>query len=239
LHVLDAATSAASDEPKIAALRRLLRRTGEPVIVFTEYRDTLNILEYALGDLRQIVTLHGGKTPQERREAVDAFTRGSAGLLLATDAGAEGLNLHERCRLVVNLELPWSPIRLEQRIGRVDRLGQARAVHAINLLAGNTAEASVLARLATRMDRIYASEIEVAASVIGRAEMPTARTDGSVERPHGNLRRRALARAEAMRIQAATRRPPSAAVWAGMSFPRPSSDRRASAHRFSNLWING
>ena len=64
------------------------------------------------------------------------------GLLLATDAAAEGLNLQRRCRLVVNYELPWNPARLEQRIGRVDRIGQQRTVHAITLVARDTAEDS-------------------------------------------------------------------------------------------------
>jgi hypothetical protein len=74
-------------------------------------------------------------------------------VLLATDAGGEGLNLHNRCRLVINLELPWNPMRLEQRIGRVDRLGQLRRVHAINLFARRTTEESVLLRLFTRLAR--------------------------------------------------------------------------------------
>jgi hypothetical protein len=74
-------------------------------------------------------------------------------VLLATDAGGEGLNLHNRCRLVINLELPWNPMRLEQRIGRVDRLGQLRRVHAINFFACRTTEESVLRRLFTRLAR--------------------------------------------------------------------------------------
>jgi superfamily II DNA/RNA helicase len=74
-------------------------------------------------------------------------------VLLATDAAGEGLNLQPRCRLVINLELPWNPMRLEQRIGRVDRIGQQRTVHAINLLASGTAEPGILARLARRLDR--------------------------------------------------------------------------------------
>jgi superfamily II DNA/RNA helicase len=71
----------------------------------------------------------------ERAAAISRFNGGGARVLLATDAAAEGLNLQQRCRLVINLELPWNPMRLEQRIGRVDRIGQQRTVHAINLLA--------------------------------------------------------------------------------------------------------
>jgi SNF2 family DNA or RNA helicase len=72
-------------------------------------------------------------------------------LLLATDAAAEGLNLHHHCRLVVNLELPWNPMRLEQRIGRVDRIGQRRTVHAFHLIASGTGESRLLARLRARV----------------------------------------------------------------------------------------
>ena len=204
-HVYDAAMAASVSEPKMAVLRRLLRRVKEPMIVFTEYRDTLAILQGALGDARAIVTLHGGQTPQERRDAVAAFTGGRADLLLATDAGAEGLNLHERCRVVVNLELPWNPMRLEQRIGRVDRIGQPRAVHAINLFARGTAEADVLARLTRRLGHIHASEIQVAASVIGGEPLPPPRAGALVERHTKTCDVVAAAQGEATRIDQARR----------------------------------
>ena len=82
------------------------------------------------------------------------FIAGKARLLLATDAASEGLNLHHRCRLVINLELPWTPVRLEQRIGRVERLGQTRRVHAVHLLAAGTAEEESIAALAARMRHV-------------------------------------------------------------------------------------
>ena len=71
--------------------------------------------------------------------------------LLATDAGAEGLNLHHSCRVVIHVELPWNPVRLEQRTGRVDRIGQARIVHAVHLIARGTGEMRILARLQSRI----------------------------------------------------------------------------------------
>jgi superfamily II DNA or RNA helicase len=164
--LLDAAASAQRREPKMRALRRIITRVPEPLIVFTEYRDTLEAIRDAVGNLRQITTLHGGQTSRERLQSVHVFTSGAADLMLATDAGSEGLNLQGTCRLVVNLELPWNPIRLEQRIGRVDRIGQSRTVHAINLIADGTAERGVLASLLRRIDRIRMSEIEIAACVI-------------------------------------------------------------------------
>lgn len=134
------------------ALARLLRRASEPAIVFTEYRDTLERVATVLDSLRPVL-LHGGLTPSERRESLRQFTSGAAQVLLATDAASEGLNLHERCRLVINLELPWTPLRLEQRVGRVERIGQTRRVHALHLLAAGTAEESNVARLLRRTDR--------------------------------------------------------------------------------------
>ena len=175
--LLDAARIAANEESKLRAMVRMLRRAQEPAIVFTEYRDTLRTIASAVGPLRRIATVHGGLSPQERRASVAAFTSGDADLLVATDAGSEGLNLHTRCRLVINLELPWNPIRLEQRVGRVDRIGQARTVHAVNLLASGTAEATVLSALCRRLARIRMSEIEMAACLIGHAEPASAPRD--------------------------------------------------------------
>ena len=140
----DAARAASQDESKIRALRRLLRRTGEPALVFTEYRDTLMHLRERIG--RPAAVLHGGLDRGERAAAIAGFASGGCRILLATDAAGEGLNLHHPCRLVINLELPWNPMRLEQRIGRVDRIGQRRAVHAVHLIARHTGEPRILGR---------------------------------------------------------------------------------------------
>jgi superfamily II DNA or RNA helicase len=150
--ILLLARRAQAGESKVRVLTRLLRRAGEPAIVFTEYRDTLARLALELAHL-QPVTLHGGLTAVERRDSLRRFTTGAASLLLATDAASEGLNLQQRCRLVINLELPWTPLRLEQRIGRVERIGQLRRVHAVHLLGSGTAEESHVAKLLMRTDR--------------------------------------------------------------------------------------
>jgi superfamily II DNA or RNA helicase len=136
-------------ESKVAALKRLLRRTRESAVVFTEYRDTLQHVAWTLD--ANAALLHGGLSPRERAAAARAFTHGGPRLLLATDAASEGLNLHHRCRLVVNLDVPWTPLRLEQRIGRVDRLGQSRPVHALTFVARHTAEVDVASALRTRV----------------------------------------------------------------------------------------
>jgi len=148
--LVESAAFAEAHDSKRRALTRLLRRVHEPVIVFTEYRDTLTALQDALEE--DTAVLHGAMDRFERAAAIGRFNAGSARVLLATDAAGEGLNLQHRCRFVVNLELPWSPTRLEQRVGRVDRIGQSRTVHAVNLLASGTAESRLLARLAERLD---------------------------------------------------------------------------------------
>src|SRR5262249_39330722 len=114
------------------------------------------------------------------------------GVLLATDAAGEGLNLHHNCRIVVNLELPWNPVRLEQRIGRIDRIGQTRRVHAFHLIATGTAEVRVLHRLGSRIARAQA---EIGASSPLDAEHPMedspavafTRMTAEAEREHNRL----------------------------------------------------
>jgi len=146
-NLLSLARQAANAESKIRAVVRLLRRIKEPAIVFTQYRDTLSTLAQQLPDH---VSLHGGLSARERRETTRRFTHAGTSLLLATDAASEGLNLHYRCRIVVNLEMPWTALRLEQRVGRVDRLGQQRDVHALHLIARDTGEEALAALVTAR-----------------------------------------------------------------------------------------
>jgi superfamily II DNA or RNA helicase len=179
--VLVLAREASTCESKLRVLRRFLSRTREAAIVFTEYRDTLRRLASEVGV--SAVELHGGLTSRERAEAISIFAAGGARLLLATDAASEGLNLHYRCRLVINLELPWMPLRLEQRIGRVDRIGQRQRVHAVQLIAAGTSEEAVLTRLVTRLSRVEDAtrllgrtpgETDLAAAVLTDTELPQA-----------------------------------------------------------------
>lgn len=157
---------------KMRHLVRLLDRVGEPAIVFTEYRDTLDALVAILQPHRRIAALHGGVPAAMRRLAVDALNEGRVDVLVATDAAGEGLNLHHRCRLVIDVELPWNPLRLEQRIGRVDRIGQSRIVHAIRMFHRGTIEQRVLAHLRLRdrraaaaLDRQTLTETAIASAV--------------------------------------------------------------------------
>lgn len=160
--IAETAQGAAASETKLRFLSRMLARVREPVIVFTEYRDTLTRLKDALTNgVRILMLLHGGMRPSERTAVQQEFNGGPASkestrtnehvVLLATDAAAEGLNLHERCRTVIHFELPWSTTRLEQRAGRVDRLGQSRPVHEIAFVSATTAERLVLEPLIRRV----------------------------------------------------------------------------------------
>ena len=150
------AATAAVRESKVQVLRRLLRRIDEPAIVFTEYRDTL---QHICGEFEEFdpLTLHGGLSPRERGDVIDRFNAGRTSLLLATDAASEGLNLHHRCRFVVNLDIPWTPLRLEQRVGRVDRIGQVRRVHAWTLVASGTHDELMARQLRDRLRQIKAA----------------------------------------------------------------------------------
>lgn len=176
-----AARLAARRESKLALLERLAGRAREPMLVFTEYRDTLERVAARLRLSTTVAVLHGGLGRAERAAAVDAFARGDARVLVATDAAGQGLNLQARCRWVVNFELPWNPVRLEQRIGRVDRLGQRRPVHATHLVAGDTAERFVLTHLLARTGRVRAALGDPDGGPFGQTELELARR--LVDRP--------------------------------------------------------
>jgi superfamily II DNA or RNA helicase len=177
------AIAARSCPSKLLRLARVIDRVREPVLVFTEYRDTLEALVGALAG-RTIGALHGGLPTATRAQVVREFNHGGLDLLIATDTAGEGLNLHHRCRLVIDVELPWNPLRLEQRIGRVDRLGQRRRVHAIRLHHRGTIEDTVLAHLERRRLRARAaldlateewlSEEDVAVAALDIAELEVA-----------------------------------------------------------------
>jgi len=121
-------------------------------VVFTEYRDTLVALADALTASRRIAVLHGGLGGIEQRQALRAFLEGRADTLVATDVASQGLNLQHRARWVVHFDLPWTPMRLEQRVGRVDRIGQTRPVHVTMAGIRHEADAALRRRVEARQD---------------------------------------------------------------------------------------
>ncbi len=127
------------------------------LVIFTEHRDTLdyltNRLETLLGREDAIVTIHGGMGREQRRRAQELFTQDrSVEILAATDAAGEGINL-QRAHLMVNYDLPWNPNRLEQRFGRIHRIGQTEVCHLWNLVATETREGDVFYTLLEKLER--------------------------------------------------------------------------------------
>lgn len=186
MDLLNHARHAVAHDSKGDRLIAALRSAREPAIVFTEYRDTLDDLRRRLQGHVQVALLHGAMMPHERRHAIAAFESGDARVLLATDAAAEGLNLQRRCRWIVHYEVPWSPVRIEQRNGRVDRIGQSRRVHVWHLVAPGTEEETVLARVAARSfaaARDLGDEASVAAAVFGDARIALPRSERSRHPP--------------------------------------------------------
>lgn len=128
------------------------------LIVFTEHRDTLNYLTERItvllgGDEDAVRTIHGG-TPRQTRKAIRAtFTNDPrCHVLIATDAAGEGLNL-QAAHLMVNYDLPWNPNRIEQRFGRIHRIGQREVCRLWNLVASETREGQVFRRLLAKIDQ--------------------------------------------------------------------------------------
>ncbi|HEU4784672.1 MAG TPA: SNF2-related protein [Ktedonobacterales bacterium] len=111
----------------------------EPVLIFTLRLETAaRLREVIRARGRSADSYIGALSRSEREMLVQRFNRGGLHTLIATDAGAEGLNLHERCHIVVNYDLHWNPMRIEQRIGRVHRLGQSRDVRVLNFVLHET-----------------------------------------------------------------------------------------------------
>jgi superfamily II DNA or RNA helicase len=128
----------------------------QKLVVFTEHRDTLNYLERQIGSLlgrpQAVSIIHGGLGREERRKAQERFLHDpEVKVLLATDAAGEGINL-QRAHLMVNYDLPWNPNRLEQRFGRIHRIGQTEVCHLWNLVAEETREGDVYRRLLEKLE---------------------------------------------------------------------------------------
>jgi SNF2 family DNA or RNA helicase len=146
-------------------LSKLLQNTPEmrdadgrqrKLIIFTEHRDTLNYLAVKIrgliGNEESVVMIHGGVKREDRRKVQELFRNDpSTRVLLATDAAGEGVNL-QNANLMVNYDLPWNPNRLEQRFGRIHRIGQTEVCHLWNMVAAETREGDVFQRLFEKLE---------------------------------------------------------------------------------------
>jgi superfamily II DNA or RNA helicase len=158
------AVVASGQDRKWEELSRLLQNDPEmrdaggrqrKLIIFSEHRDTLNYLHQkiagVLGNAEAIVTIHGGTHRDERRRLQALFRSDpEVRILVATDAAGEGVNL-QNANLMVNYDLPWNPNRLEQRFGRIHRIGQQEVCHLWNLVAKETREGDVYFRLLEKL----------------------------------------------------------------------------------------
>lgn len=131
---------------KIDKLIEMLQETDEKVIVFTEYRATQDFILYMLQQRGIRAVIFRGGFKRNKKDWMTELFKNRFQVLVATEAGGEGINL-QFCNRLINFDLPWNPMRLEQRIGRVHRLGQQRDVHIFNLSTRETIEEHIVSLL--------------------------------------------------------------------------------------------
>jgi len=142
---------------QVKALPKPTPSLHQKLVIFTEHRDTLNYLaariSTLLGRSEAVVSIHGGIGREERLDIQEAFRHDPrVRVLVATDAAGEGINL-QRAHLMVNYDLPWNPNRLEQRFGRIHRIGQTEVCHLWNLVADETREGDVYRTLLEKIEQ--------------------------------------------------------------------------------------
>jgi superfamily II DNA or RNA helicase len=155
--ILDFAAAPKDCDPTISSRSNPALPKSRKLVLFTEHRDTLNYLAERIGTLfgnpDAVVAIHGGLGRDTRKKAEEMFKQDPmVQVLLATDAAGEGINL-QRAHLMVNYDLPWNPNRLEQRFGRIHRIGQTEVCHLWNLVAGETREGQVYLTLLNKLDQ--------------------------------------------------------------------------------------
>ncbi len=162
---------AISRPAKIAAMMRRIRpylETGEKVLVFTAFRETLAAMTDALGEEGIPAAVYHGSLPRAGKEAAVAAFRDDVPVLLSTESAGEGRNL-QFCHVMINMDLPWNPMQIEQRVGRLHRVGQLHDVVLTNLVARDTVEQRILAVLEAKINlfELVVGELDM---IIGRIE---------------------------------------------------------------------
>jgi superfamily II DNA or RNA helicase len=149
-------------DSKAQKLRRYIQQLleeqpNEKVLLFTEYRDSLDYILDLVKDepwADEILVIHGDVDKEDRARIEDEFNYGQSRLLFATDAASEGIDLQENCHILLNLELPWVPTTLEQRIGRLHRYGQDKEVKVWNFTFEGTREGEIFETLQNKVENI-------------------------------------------------------------------------------------
>jgi SNF2 family DNA or RNA helicase len=139
------------DSAKAARLVQLLRDFPDKMVIFTQFQATQDYLAGVLTEVGEPPALFNGRLPRLAKEAAVAAFRGGTRLLLATDSGSEGRNL-QFCHAICNFDLPWNPMRIEQRVGRLSRIGQSEDVYVFNLVSAGTLEADLLYLLEAKVN---------------------------------------------------------------------------------------
>jgi SNF2 family DNA or RNA helicase len=147
---------------------------SQKLVIFTEHRDTLNYLHQRittlLGRETAVVVIHGGMGREERAKMQEAFKHDpDVQVLIATDAAGEGINL-QRAHLMVNYDLPWNPNRIEQRFGRIHRIGQTEVCHLWNLIADETREGEVYRTLLDKLEEARSALGGQIFDILGKVE---------------------------------------------------------------------
>lgn len=179
LELLDRAIVAINDVGETDSKARVfIERIGElfkdnrdeKVLVFTQFRETQNHLEQLFTRQDWTVNLfHGQMSPQQKDRAIERFRKESGPqVLISTEAGGEGRNL-QFCNLLVNYDLPWNPMKVEQRIGRVDRIGQTKPISIFNLWVKGTVEERVLDILESRI-RMFTETVGELDPILGDSD---------------------------------------------------------------------
>ncbi|HVB55239.1 MAG TPA: helicase-related protein [Candidatus Acidoferrales bacterium] len=170
-HATDSKLTALRDCLAKAEFNELKDGRGR-LLIFTEHRDTLtHLLDHLNRWGYSTCQIHGSMNPHERKRAQEDF-RTSRQVCVATEAAGEGINL-QFCRLMINYDLPWNPTRLEQRLGRIHRIGQERDVHAFNFVASESEEGQpiiegrILERLLQKMEQMRNALADRVFDVIG------------------------------------------------------------------------
>ncbi len=133
------------------------RDEGDRILIFTQYRVTQSWLAEKLAQAgERVMMIHGSLNIDERKAQRIAFEQNGT-ILISTEAGSEGANLHRQCHLMVNYDLPWNPMRLLQRIGRLDRYGQKHKVRVANLRAPESWDVMISQKIATKLAAVQAS----------------------------------------------------------------------------------
>ncbi len=167
-HIPDPKTLAACDS-KFAKLQEVIANfPGERIIIFACYHGTLNYLARRLNALGFATATISGRTKMEdRTREVARFTAGETKILLSSEVGSEGIDL-QCAHVVVNYDMPWNPMRVEQRIGRIDRVGQTSPVlHIVNFSIADTIEDRVYTRLHEKLD-VFRSTLGDIEAIIGK-----------------------------------------------------------------------